>query len=207
MNPHFLFNCLNSINSFIIKNEQEKASEYLSKFSKLIRRVLNNSKSSKVTLANELEALELYIELEALRFNEKFNYKITVDSDIETDYIEIPPLIIQPYVENSIWHGLMHKTNGTGTLRINIRKEDEVLVCIIEDNGIGREAAKQLKSKTAVKRKSYGMNITKERLQYINHSNNHNGKRETTNIDVIDLKDEVGNPTGTRVIIKIKAEK
>ncbi len=207
MNPHFLFNCLNSINSFIIKNEQEKASEYLSKFSKLIRRVLSNSKSSKVTLANELEALELYIELEALRFNEKFSYKISVDSEIETDYIEIPPLIIQPYVENSIWHGLMHKTNGTGALNIDIRKEEEALVCIIEDNGIGREAAKQVKSKTAIKRKSYGMNITKERLQYINYNNGHNGKKETTNIDVIDLKDEAGNPTGTRVMIKIKAEK
>lgn len=206
MNPHFLFNCLNSINSFIIKNEQEQASEYLSKFSKLIRRVLSNSKSSNVTLTNELEALELYIELEALRFNKKFNYKISVDSEVEMDYIEIPPLIIQPYVENSIWHGLMHKKEGTGSLIINIKKEGETLICVIEDNGIGREAAKKLKSKTAVKQKSYGMNITKERLQFINHSNNNNGQKATTNIEVIDLKDQNGKATGTRIIIKIESE-
>jgi len=199
MNPHFLFNCLNSINSFIIKNEQEQASEYLSKFSKLIRCVLNNSKSSKVTLANELEALELYIEMEALRFSNKFEYKIKVDSEVEKDYIEIPPLIIQPYVENSIWHGLMHKKEGIGILLIEIKKENDILVCTVEDNGIGREAALKLKSKSAVKRKSFGMNITKERLNYINQK-----YKARTNIEVIDLKDTMQKGSGTRVIIKIE---
>ena len=199
MNPHFLFNCLNSINSFIIKNKQEQASEYLAKFSKLIRCVLNNSKSSKVTLANELEALELYIEMEALRFSNKFEYKIKVDSEVEKDYIEIPPLIIQPYVENSIWHGLMHKKEGIGTLLIEIKKENDILVCTVEDNGIGREAALKLKSKSAVKRKSFGMNITEERLKYINHK-----YKAHTNIEVIDLKDTMQKGIGTRVVIKIE---
>lgn len=199
MNPHFLFNCLNSINSFIIKNKQEQASEYLAKFSKLIRCVLNNSKSSKVTLANELEALELYIEMEALRFSNKFEYKIKVDSEVEKDYIEIPPLIIQPYVENSIWHGLMHKKEGIGILLIEIKKENDILICTVEDNGIGRDAALKLKSKSAIKRKSFGMNITEERLKYINHK-----YKAHTNIEVIDLKDTLQKGIGTRVKIKIE---
>jgi tetratricopeptide (TPR) repeat protein len=201
MNPHFLFNCLNSINSFIIKNEQELASEYLAKFSKLIRQVLNNSKSSKVTLANELEALELYIEMEALRFNNKFEHSIIIDSNIEKDYVEIPPLIIQPYVENSIWHGLMHKKEGVGTLLVEIKKEDNTLICIIEDNGIGRAAACNLNSKTAVKRKSYGMNITEERLNHINQE-----FKESANIEVVDLLDDKNTGIGTRVEIKIEVE-
>jgi tetratricopeptide (TPR) repeat protein len=199
MNPHFLFNCLNSINSFIIKNNQEKASEYLTKFSKLIRRVLSNSKEKKVTLSNELEALELYIEMEALRFNDKFQYELNIDKDLEVDYIEVPPLIIQPYVENSIWHGLMHKSDKDGKLAIKITQEKNVLIYVIEDNGIGREASAKIKSKSAERQKSFGMSITKERLKYTN-----NKKNETTNIVVEDLKDSEGNVAGTRVTIKIQ---
>jgi LytS/YehU family sensor histidine kinase len=198
MNPHFLFNSLNSINNFIIKNDQEQASEYLSKFSMLIRRVLSNSKSTRVTLANELEALELYIELESLRFNKKFEYVIEIDPEVEVDYIELPPLLIQPYVENSIWHGLMHKKEGVGKLLIHIKQNEKALTCIIEDNGIGREAALEIKSKTAVKRKSFGMNITKERLKYINLK-----YKASTDIIIEDLKDCNGNALGTRVEIKI----
>ena len=198
MNPHFLFNCLNSINSFIIKNDQEQASEYLSKFSKLIRLVLNNSKSSKVLLENELEALGLYIEMESLRFKDKFTYTINVDPNVETDYIEVPPLIVQPYVENSIWHGLMNKKDDDGKLLIDVIQEQDYLVFTVEDNGIGREAAAKLKNKDAKKQKSYGMNITKDRLKYINFNFN-----EKTDLQIIDLKDESGNPQGTKVIIKI----
>ncbi|MBV1924766.1 MAG: histidine kinase, partial [Flavobacteriaceae bacterium] len=198
MNPHFLFNCLNSINSFIIKNEQEQATEYLSKFSKLIRRVLNNSKEPKVTLGNEIETLKLYIELEALRFNNKFDYSIDIQPNVEIDYLEIPPLIIQPYVENSIWHGLMHKKEGDGKLNINITQEEDHIEVTIEDNGIGRDAASQLKSKSAEKRKSYGMNITSERLK-----NSINSTNETSHVEVIDLIDSNNNSLGTKVIIKI----
>lgn len=199
MNPHFLFNCLNSINSFIIKNEQEQASEYLSKFSMLIRKVLSNSKSSKVTLANELEALELYIEMEALRFGNSFEHAINIGEHVEKDYLEIPPLIIQPYVENSIWHGLMHKTNGQGKLVVDIQQEEDMLICTIQDNGVGREAASAIKSKQgAIKRKSFGMNITKERLEHINEKH-----KETSHVEISDLKSESGAALGTRVIIKI----
>ncbi len=198
MNPHFLFNCLNSINSFIIKNEQEQATEYLSKFSKLIRRVLNNSKEPKVTLGNEIETLKLYIELEALRFNNTFEYSIIIQPNVEIDYLEIPPLIIQPYVENSIWHGLMHKKEGIGKLTITIEQEEDHIEVTIEDNGIGRDAAAQLKSKSAEKRKSYGMNITSERLK-----NSINSTIETSHVEVIDLKDSEDNSIGTKVVIKI----
>lgn len=198
MNPHFLFNCLNSINSFIIKNEQEQASEYLVKFSKLIRRVLSNSKEPKVTLANELEALELYIEMEALRFGGKFKYDINIASEVEVDYLEVPPLIIQPYVENSIWHGLMHKTEGIGKLTIAIKQENDTLIFSIEDNGIGREAASELKTKSAEKRKSYGMNITQERLKHFNPKG-----KENANVEIIDLKETNGKGIGTKVIIRI----
>ncbi len=198
MNPHFLFNCLNSINGFIIKNDQEQASEYLSKFSKLIRLVLNNSKSSVVLLENELEALKLYIEMESLRFNNKFKYSINVDPAIEVDYIEVPPLIIQPYVENSIWHGLMNKKQNDGLLTINLTQDQSYLIISVEDNGVGREAAAKLKSKDVRNQKSFGMNITKDRLKYINFNFN-----EKTDLQVIDLKNNDQNPIGTKVIVKI----
>jgi tetratricopeptide (TPR) repeat protein len=198
MNPHFLFNCLNSINNFIIKNEQELASEYLSKFSKLIRKVLSNSKEPKITLSNELEALDLYIQMEQLRFNNKFSYVIDVDDAVEADYLEVPPLIIQPYVENCIWHGLMHKKEADGKLYIKIYQENNMLVCIIEDNGIGRLAANALKSKSAEKNKSFGMSITKERLNYVNREN-----VSEPNIEIIDLVDDKNNALGTKVIIRI----
>lgn len=197
MNPHFLFNCLNSINSFIIKNEQEQASEYLSKFSMLIRKVLSNSKLPKVTLANELEALELYIELEALRCNHKFEHTITIEESVEVDYLEIPPLLIQPYVENSIWHGLMHKDKGVGKLFIDIKQHNNMLVCSIEDNGIGRKAA-AIKSSSKTKQKSFGMNITEERLEHINEK-----YKERSQVEIFDLTSETGLALGTKVIIKI----
>jgi tetratricopeptide (TPR) repeat protein len=198
MNPHFLFNCLNSINSFIIKNEQELASEYLAKFSKLIRKVLSNSKEPKITLSNEIEALDLYIQMEQLRFNSKFSYVIDCDPELEMDYLEVPPLIIQPYVENCIWHGLMHRNEPNGHLKIQLYQENKMLVCIIEDDGIGRAAAMALKSKSAEKNKSFGMSITQDRLKYVNRENN-----SETNVEVIDLVDDKQNPLGTKVIIKI----
>ena len=201
MNPHFLFNCLNSINSFIIKNEQEQASEYLSKFSKLIRQVLHNSKSPKITLSNELESLRLYIEMESLRFNGKFEYEINVDPELDVDYLEVPPMILQPYVENSIWHGLMHKKEGIGRLNITIEKQESMLLCTIVDNGIGRKAAKQIKSKSAVKNKSYGMSITRDRLSYINRKFN-----ESAHVEVVDLEDNHDNSMGTKVVLKIMIE-
>ncbi len=193
MNPHFLFNCLNSINRFIVRNDAETASNYLTKFSRLIRLILQNSKSSTITLRNELEALKLYVELEEMRFENRFEYSIYVDDNIEGEFVEVPPLLLQPYVENAIWHGLMHK-ESRGKLTIAITKEGNRLRCIIEDNGIGRQKAQQLKSKSATRDKSLGMKITTDRL---------NLYKKQTEVQVIDLMDLNGAPSGTRVILGI----
>jgi len=198
MNPHFIFNCLNSINRYIVKSDQVTASFYLTKFAKLIRLILDNSNSKNVILTNELEALKLYIEMEALRFDKKFDYKICVDKAVNTDSVEVPPLIIQPYVENAIWHGLLHKETP-GCLCISVSLPDEnVLQCVIEDDGIGREKAKELKSKSATTRKSLGMKLTEHRLNLLNKYAELNAS-----IDIIDLKNETGESQGTRVILMI----
>ena len=136
MNPHFVFNSINSINYFIIQNDRDKASNYLAKFSRLIRQILENSKSKLISLEQELEAINLYLEIEHVRFEGKFDFEIELDEDVQLSTIEIPPLIIQPYVENAIWHGLMHKKEP-GQLLIQIQNAGDQVQCIIEDDGIG----------------------------------------------------------------------
>jgi putative methionine-R-sulfoxide reductase with GAF domain/two-component sensor histidine kinase len=198
MNPHFIFNCLNSINRYIVKSDQTTASLYLTKFAKLIRLILDNSNSKNVSLTNELEALKLYIEMEALRFDKKFTYEIKVEGNLGSDTIELPPLIIQPYVENAIWHGLLHKEdNGHLSIRVSMTG-DSMLHCIIEDNGIGRYKAKELKSKSATSRKSLGMELTENRLSLLNKH-----ARLNASIEIVDLKDEKNEAAGTKVILKI----
>ena len=198
MNPHFIFNCLNSIKLYTLENDSQTASEYLTKFSQLIRLVLENSRSEKVMLQKELETLKLYIELEAMRFKDKVKYKINVVPHIDQQYIEIPPLLLQPYVENAIWHGLMHKPEG-GNITIDIAQPDEYLLHIeISDDGIGREMAGQHKSKSATRQKSFGLKMTSERLDAINHI-----YQTKTAIKIIDLVDTEGNAAGTKVIIEI----
>lgn len=198
MNPHFIFNCLNSINRYIVKSDQTTASLYLTKFAKLIRLILDNSNSKNVILSNELEALKLYIEMEALRFDKKFTYEISVDDNLGTDTVEVPPLIIQPYVENAIWHGLLHK-EGDGHLHIGVGMPEEgLLQCVIEDNGVGRQKAKELKSKSATSRKSLGMQLTEQRLNLLNKHAQLNAS-----VEIIDLRNEQNEAAGTRVILKI----
>ncbi|HEX8279550.1 MAG TPA: histidine kinase, partial [Segetibacter sp.] len=138
MNPHFIFNSLNSINRFILKKQSREAAGYLTKFARLIRMILNNSANATVTLSEDLAALELYMELESLRFDQKFIYKVQIDPDVDANFIQIPPMLLQPFVENAIWHGLMLK-KGEGHLWVNIIHEDLMLICTITDNGIGRE--------------------------------------------------------------------
>ena len=198
MNPHFIFNCLNSINRYIVKSDQTTASFYLTKFAKLIRLILDNSNSKNVILTNELEALKLYIEMEALRFDKKFTYNIQVEKNIGTDCIEVPPLIIQPYVENAIWHGLLHKESN-GHLNIDVSlTDDSMLQCVIEDNGIGRERAKELKSKTATSRKSLGMQLTENRLSLLNKH-----AKLNASVEIIDMMNGDGKAKGTKVVLKI----
>lgn len=198
MNPHFIFNCLNSIQYFTARNESDKASEYLTKFSRLIRLVLENSKSERVTLENELETLRLYIEMEAMRFPQKLQYQIQLADQIESESIQIPPLLLQPFVENAIWHGLMHKNEG-GTVRVVVEQPQHDLLHVeIIDDGVGRQKAAEYKSKSATKRKSFGMKITADRIAMINQL-----YKTHTQINVVDLTDTAGKPSGTQVIIQI----
>lgn len=198
MNPHFIFNCLNSIKLYTLENDAQTASDYLTKFSRLIRLVLENSRSEKVTLANELETLQLYIEMEAMRFKNKVKYQLEVDDEIDIHYIDIPPLLLQPYIENAIWHGLMHKEEG-GTVIIKIDLEQEHLLQVsIIDDGIGRAAAAELKSKSATKNKSFGLKMTSERIELINQL-----YKSKTQVQIEDLVDDNGNTKGTKVIVKI----
>ncbi|PZR27566.1 MAG: hypothetical protein DI535_10095 [Citrobacter freundii] len=197
MNPHFIFNCLNSIKLYAVENNQEAATSYLGKFSRLMRLVLENSKSDRITLQQEVETLKLYIEMEAMRFKDKLHYQIDIAENMDMDYIDIPPMLIQPYVENAIWHGLMPKENG-GTLLVSFRCEDNNLQIIIRDNGVGRARAAELKSRSATAHRSFGMSITHERMELINQMYN-----TSMSVVINDLHDEQGNATGTEVIIDI----
>ena len=197
MNPHFIFNCLNSIDRYIIKNDTKKASEYLNNFGRLIRLILQNSRSDYVNLKDELEALELYIKLEQMRFRNSFDYEINIQPTLNPENYEIPPMLIQPYVENAIWHGLNHKKEK-GKVCVNISIKNDVIICTIQDNGIGRAASRAMMNNKEIKRQSMGMSITSERIAIIN-------KLHATNnyVEIIDLYDEDQNPLGTRVLLNI----
>jgi ligand-binding sensor domain-containing protein len=198
MNPHFIFNVLNSINDYMLNHDAQSASQYLTDFSKLIRLVLENSRSEKVTLSNELAALELYLKFEQLRFEDKLRFVIELDEHIDTQFTKIPPLLIQPYVENAIWHGLMHRPKG-GKVTLRLKEVDENLLHIeIEDDGIGRAAAAELKSKSAMRKKSFGMTITSERIQLVNEI-----FKTNTQVSIQDLVNTEGEACGTKVIIEI----
>jgi ligand-binding sensor domain-containing protein/two-component sensor histidine kinase len=194
MNPHFLFNSLNSINSFIVENKTHLASDYLTKFSRLMRLILENSKNESIPLEKEIETLKLYLLMESIRFDKKFDYAVDIDEKID-EQIKVPPMIIQPYAENAIWHGLLHKKER-GKVEIGIKKENGSLQIIIEDNGIGRTKAAEMKSKNSTSSKSYGMQITEQRIKQLDAGNK---------VTTIDLTDDSRNATGTKVIITIKA--
>ncbi len=197
MNPHFIFNCLNSINRYIIKNDIKSSSLYLTRFAKLIRLILDNSANKSIVLSKEIEALQLYIEMEVFRFENKFSFDITVDPEVDIDNIVIPPLILQPYIENAIWHGLLPKETG-GHLSVSIRQNDDYLICEIMDNGIGRKKAMEYNSINSPTRKSIGMKLTEERLKYSTDHITASGSQE-----IIDLYDEMHQAIGTKVILTI----
>ncbi|MEZ4930806.1 MAG: histidine kinase [Saprospiraceae bacterium] len=197
MNPHFLFNCLNSIKLFIVENDIKSASTYLTKFAKLIRLILQNSKNKFVTLADEMEALKLYIEMEKMRFSNQFEFSIQIDPTLNIASIEIPPLIIQPYVENAIWHGLT-RADRPNRLTISISQIDNKLQCIIEDNGIGREASFKSNNHRRNKKLSMGMEITENRLSLTNELFN-----MKTVVNIEDLKNQDGTAAGTRVVLTV----
>lgn len=199
MNPHFIFNCLNSIKLYTVQNDTNAATAYLSKFSKLIRLVLENSRSERITLRSELAALELYIQMEAMRFKEKLSYLIDVKENVETEYIELPPLILQPYVENAIWHGLMNREEGGHIdITIEMQNKDSVLEINITDNGVGRKKAAELAKKNAPNHNSYGMKATSERIALINQI-----YKTGASVIIQDLVDDEGRPAGTQVTIQL----
>jgi LytS/YehU family sensor histidine kinase len=197
MNPHFIFNSLNSINMFILENNKLQASEYLSKFSRLVRLILQHSQEAFIPLDGELEALRLYLELESLRFEKKFEYKISVHDEVETSMVKVPPLIIQPFAENAIWHGLMHKKEK-GHLSIELFADKGELWCKIKDDGVGRKKAAELKSKSGLTYKSTGMRITADRIAILQQQEQNN-----TFISVNDLVFPDGRSAGTEVLIKV----
>ena len=193
MNPHFMFNTLNSINSYIIENKSNEASKYLTMFSKLMRNILENSKYSEITLEKELQTLKLYIQLEAVRLDNKFDYSITVAQNVDVETLKIPPLILQPFVENAIWHGL-HNKKEHGNLKITISLETETLLNIhIIDDGVGRKATSLIK-KQQTNHKSYGIEITVSRLKMLNEANS---------VEIIDLHNNREIPNGTQINLKI----
>jgi tetratricopeptide (TPR) repeat protein len=200
INPHFIFNCMNSINSMILNNENESASGYLGKFAKLIRLILESAGSPLVTLENELQLLESYIQLEMLRFkhDQKISYSINVDDDIDAAIALIPPMVLQPFVENSIWHGLrLGEHDKHGMIMIKVKKIADQISCCIEDNGVGREKALSVQEKSIWKGKSLGLKLTRKRLELLNRDI----KQQL--IHITDLKNSMGEALGTRVEINL----
>ncbi|WP_198146877.1 tetratricopeptide repeat-containing sensor histidine kinase [Maribacter thermophilus] len=191
MNPHFIFNSLNSISDFISKNDIQQADDYLVKFSRLTRAILENSEKKSIPLNEDLELMELYMQIEAIRLENKLHHKITIDQDIEPNNTLVPPLILQPFIENSIWHGIAPK-NGDGHIDIKIKKEGDMLKYVVDDNGVGQPKKNMSEKKS---NGSYGIKITKSRIDILSHLKNKKGS--------INLMDK---PEGVRVEITLPLE-
>ena len=198
MNPHFIFNSLNSIKLYIINNEKENAVYYLNKFAKLIRKILVASSEKEIPLSNELDTMELYMNIENIRFSNAIDFKIIIDDSVNTNNIKVPALILQPFIENALWHGLS-SIEKDKKIELKIEKNRRKHITIsITDNGVGREVSKEINKQKTIKRKSVGIELTKERLENFS-------KRYTNmyNIKIEDLYDEDGKASGTKVILDI----
>lgn len=197
MDPHFVFNTLNSIQSYIIKNDRLASSQYLSKFARLMRLILNNSQNQAVPLIDEISALNLYMELESLRFQNKFEYSIETDASVDTENSYIPAFIIQPFIENAIWHGIMG-LKTTGNINVNFTKIEGQLLCTVQDNGIGRVKSREMKVDSDIQRKSLGISLVESRLKLLN---DFYGVEMYVNFT--DLYNDDGSASGTRVTINL----
>ncbi|RYJ45560.1 tetratricopeptide repeat protein [Flavobacterium beibuense] len=196
MNPHFVFNCLGSISSFIVQNGTDSAIKYLSKFSKLMRLTLEYSKESLIPIDKEIEGLQNYLELEQLRFNKLFDFSITKDSHIEDD-MAIPPLLLQPFIENAIIHGLVPKKEK-GIIHVDFALNGDKLVCTVTDNGIGFTKSKELKENSVTVHKSMALEITRKRLEVIQAFTS-----KTSKVEINDVIDENGEAAGTRIVLNL----
>lgn len=200
INPHFIFNSLNSIQNLMTSDNKVPAIKYLGKFSKLLRLTLENSMDNHVLLADEIQFIKTYLELESLRFDESFQYNIFLAEDISPEDIEVPQLMIQPFVENAILHGLLNKKEGEKILNISFSMDNDFLMCSIDDNGIGRKALKPQGSHKS--KPSRGMEVTQNRINIIFAQ-----AMEQKLLTVIDKTDVEGNPKGTTVLIKVPINK
>jgi hypothetical protein len=198
MNPHFIFNCLNSIQQYIFDQDILAANKYITGFAKLIRATLHNSTKDLIPLEDELEYLSNYLSLEKLRFKEKMNFSIDVAHELPVNrgYF-VPPMIIQPYVENCMRHGLRHRKAAGGYIRIKLQEDERKLVVVVEDNGIGREKAASYKTREHIEYQSKGMSLTADRIRLINSIH-----EEPIEVQIMDLKNGQGEAAGTRVVIK-----
>lgn len=197
MNPHFIFNCINTAQHFVMNNQQQQAYEYLSNFAQLLRLVMENSAKTFIPLEDELQQLKLYMELEAIRFNHKFNYTLKLDSELGNGVFEIPGMLIQPIVENAIGHGLINRNDDKGTLLLQFRLKDDSIICEITDNGVGRERAAQIKQGKNIHYRSAAIPNIEERLNVL--------QKETgvqVSLTITDLMDGE-NAAGTRVVLVI----
>lgn len=195
LNPHFIFNSLNSIGDYIARHDKETADIYLVKFAKLMRMILENSEHRTISLEDDLKTLELYIQLEALRLGHKLLYEIVIDEEIDTEIAMVPPMILQPFVENSIWHGISPKEGG-GKIIISVKKDGDMIAYTVEDNGIGRTGSAALKAeKNGAARKSFGIKVIQSRINIINEAQKTNAQVEMTDLD-----------EGTRVSIQLPYE-
>ena len=198
MNPHFIFNALNSIKHYIINNEQKNAVHYLNKFSKLVRKILEASTLKEISLQEELETMDLYMNIENIRFSNEIVFDMNVDNSLDLSKIKVPPLVLQPFLENSLWHGLSSK-KGDKKITLSVFKPTKDFIQIdIEDNGIGRKASAKIKSNKVINRKSIGIELTKERL-----NNFIKGFQKPFSLVFSDLFDNNKNPKGTKVALKI----
>ncbi len=197
LNPHFIFNTLGSIQNFILKNDSTLSNKYLTKFATLIRRTLDNSRNELISLCDDIQSLELYLEFEKLRFNDKMNYEIIVDEEIEAEYCMIPPFLIQPFVENAIWHGIMHKDLG-GKVIISYKLMQDDISIEITDDGVGRKKSFEINSKLMKKHVSHGIDITEQRLNALNSLYD-----KKMILEYIDLISNNGVPLGTKVKLTI----
>ena len=199
INPHFIFNSLNSIQHFITSDEKLKALKYLSKFSKLLRQSLENSVSVNVPLVEEILLLETYLELESLRFNNSFKYAIDCDDNVDVYETEVPILLVQPFVENAVLHAFSkNDLTKPKELNINFSEDQGYILCKVSDNGIGRKAAGEIKDASISKRPSRGISVTEQRLAIL-----YPDDRPTDVVKINDLTDSEGKPCGTEVIVKI----
>lgn len=202
MNPHFIFNAINSIQNYIVKHESRIAQDYLAKFARLIRYVLENSRHETILLADEVETLKLYIELEQLRMPARFTFELRIENGVNPDMISIQPLMLQPFVENAILHGLAPLTERKGFLLIGLERKAEKLICTIEDNGIGRKKAGELKARRQAMHRSIGMEVTQGRINAENQV-----RRTNSEVVTEDLVNEGGEARGTRVKMIIDLNK